>query len=236
MLQQRLEALRERLRNLRPSPLEGRGERVDIDLSRPLPKHLNMYQLSHLRRYEFAERQIDTAWVVGDFACGTGYGSVVLARRAAHVVGGDVNGDVIDAVRERYAGNPNVAFDLVDLREFDAREYFDAIVSFETIEHFSEPDIGHILHGFARALKPGGLLVLSTPYMQENSPAAQALGFHHTFLIDEAKIDSWLMKADLEVVSFQYQNYSSHTVVPTLEIKDFIVCVGAKSSTHNGSS
>jgi 2-polyprenyl-3-methyl-5-hydroxy-6-metoxy-1,4-benzoquinol methylase len=194
-----------------------------------MPRRLNMYQLSHLSRYEFARGQLDRGWVVGDYACGTGYGSVLLAQRAAQVVGGDANAELISVIRGRYASNANVAFEVVDLLDLDKREHFDAIVSFETIEHFSEPDVARVLQNLARALKPGGLLVLSTPYMQENSPAARALGFHQTFLIDEIKIDRWLTQAGLEVASFQYQNYSSHTVVPTLEVKDFIVCVGAKA-------
>jgi hypothetical protein len=71
-------------------------------------------------------------------------------------------------------------------------------------------------------------LILSTPYRQENTREAQALGFHRTFGIDEETISRWLEPAGMTPRSFHYQSYVDHVVVTELDTKDFVVCVAEK--------
>jgi SAM-dependent methyltransferase len=220
-------------RSLRPwrriSPLAKGGERVDIDLTRPLREdRLDIYQLSHLRRYQFAQTHIERGAVVADFACGTGYGSVLLASRAARVVGGDRDEATIAAARSRYGGNKNLEFQLVDLIDLSTVGAFDSIVSFETLEHFSITDLGRLLFKFSQALRPGGNLIFSTPYKQVDSAAAQALGWHQTFMIDELKLRTWLGTASFDAPSFYYQDYATHEVAKCCEAPDFIIGIARK--------
>ena len=82
--------------------LEGNGERVDIILKQYVDfDKLDMYQKSHYCRYEFAKKYITQNSVCGDFACGTGYGSIMLANKAKKVVGADINLKVINEVKKR---------------------------------------------------------------------------------------------------------------------------------------
>jgi 2-polyprenyl-3-methyl-5-hydroxy-6-metoxy-1,4-benzoquinol methylase len=213
-------------RHSRPSPLTGNGERVDIDLTRPLrERKLDIYQLSHLRRYQFALSQIKAGARVGDLACGTGYGSALLASRAKNVIGGDRDARSVNAAIERYRNRANVSYLQIDLINLGVDEMFDTIVSFETLEHFVEADLLRVLRRFHDALVPGGRLIFSTPYLQENSEAARILGFHQTFLIDEEKIEAWLKVTRFRSIAYFYQSYSSHDVVPSMPVKDFILCV-----------
>ena len=69
---------------------------------------------------------------VVDLACGEGYGSDVLAGRAAEVVGVDANPEAHEHARLRYR-RPNLRFER-DLVESFA-EPCDAIVFLQTIEH-----------------------------------------------------------------------------------------------------
>lgn len=211
------------------NPLGGDGERVDIQLQKPFNfEKLDMYQKNHFRRYEFAKEIVGFGDVCGDFACGTGYGSVLISDKAGKVIGADIDNEVITAIKERYEKNMNVVFLNENLLNLKFDGVFDTIMSFETIEHFEEKDIKKLLSIFAESLKEGGQFIFSTPYMQEKSEAAMKLGFHLTFYIDEEKIYSWLKEAGLKIQSVHYQNYDTHFIKKDLEKKDFIICVARK--------
>jgi 2-polyprenyl-3-methyl-5-hydroxy-6-metoxy-1,4-benzoquinol methylase len=211
------------------NPLGNNGERVDIQMQTGFDfDKFDMYQKNHFKRYEFARDIISSGDVCGDFACGTGYGSVLISDKAKKVIGADLDSIVINAIKERYKDKTNITFlneNLLDLK-FDAM--FDTILSFETIEHFAEEDIKLLLRIFANSLNSNGKLIFSTPYMQEKSEAAIKLGFHLTFYIDESKIKKWLNGAGLKIESFHYQNYDCHIIENNLEKKDFIICVAQK--------
>lgn len=208
--------------------LDGHGERVDIYYKRNINiDKLDMYQKSHIYRYQFAQKYVGNEDVCGDFACGTGYGTIMLSEMAKHVIGADLNSEVIHHVRERYIKNHKVEFVAANLLAMNYDSLFHKIISFETIEHFSEEDISKLFTIFSKALKPGGQILFSTPYMQEATEAALKMGFHFTFRIDEAKIENWLKKAGFKSVFFKYQNYQTHTIEDHLENKVFIICLAS---------
>jgi SAM-dependent methyltransferase len=114
----------------------------------------------HLKRYEFALPWCRDRDVL-DAGCGVGYGSAFLAEEARRVVGVDRDEAAIAYARERY-GAPNVEFRVGDLLDLDlADESFDAVCSFETIEHV--PDGDAFLREMARVLRRGGVFLVSTP-------------------------------------------------------------------------
>lgn len=211
------------------NPLGGNGERVDIQFQTSLNyDKLDIYQKNHLTRYEFAKELIDVGAICGDFACGTGYGSVLISDKASKVIGADIDALVISAIQERYKEKANVSFLNENLLNLNFKNLFDTILSFETIEHFEEEDIKLLLKIFANALKEKGQFIFSTPYMQEKSEGAMKLGFHLTFDINEKKIEDWLNEAGLKIESIYYQNYDTHFIKKELVKKDFIICIAKK--------
>ncbi|MFH1822835.1 MAG: class I SAM-dependent methyltransferase [Patescibacteria group bacterium] len=210
--------------------LEGNGERVDIKYQKEIPfDKLDLYEKSHFRRYEFARDYITADSVCGDFACGTGYGSMMLAEKSKKVIGVDLNSEVIKKIKERYINTNNVEFVCSNLLDLQYSLEFDTIISFETIEHLMEDDIIKLLKIFNKASKPDGNLIFSTPYMQERSENAINLGFHQTFYINEEKIQQWLDTAGFTIECFKYQNYQTHLIQETLDPKDFIISVAKKN-------
>lgn len=144
--------------------LEFTGERVIPQLMKPM----NGLLLEHLARYYFS-----TPYVKGrvlDIACGSGYGCHMIAKtckkEVSEIIGVDIDPNTI-----RYA-NKTYHHPLVTYRIEDALDVslpvklgrFDTILSFETLEHV--PDDIAFIHNLYHLLKPGGTLVLSTPFGQ----------------------------------------------------------------------
>jgi SAM-dependent methyltransferase len=116
----------------------------------------------HLERYHYAEQFVPGQHVV-DIACGTGYGSVLLAKAgAASVQGFDISSDAVAYAKERYEA-PNLRFAVGDAMNLSgvASESVDCVISFETIEHL--PDVLRYLAEMRRILRPGGRFMVSTP-------------------------------------------------------------------------
>jgi len=115
----------------------------------------------HWHRYHFAAPIVAGRDVL-DIACGTGYGSALLAQHAARVTGADLAQPAIDHARARYAAVPNLQFRQADCAALPFPDAsFDAVVSFETLEHIAAQEA--FLDEVRRVLRPAGLLVLSCP-------------------------------------------------------------------------
>lgn len=114
----------------------------------------------HLDRYQFAAGLCSGLEVL-DGACGTGYGTAALATTAKEVIGIDCSGDSIEYAQQAY-GRPNTQFlrSYVERTPFDD-DRFDAIVSFETVEHTLCPR-SHMME-IVRTLKPTGKAIVSVP-------------------------------------------------------------------------
>lgn len=209
--------------------LENKGERVELLFSKNIDfENLNMYQKSHYKRYEFAVKHIKPSGISGDFACGTGYGSAMLSELSNLVIGADIDKKVIDTIKKRYAKFKNISFLNLNLLELEFNNYFDSLVSFETIEHLYESDIPKLFQNYSKALKSQGIFIFSTPFLQERSEQALKMGFHLTFDIDETKINKWLSDAGFGTPQYYYQSYETHIVENIRDNKDFIICVAHK--------
>jgi 2-polyprenyl-3-methyl-5-hydroxy-6-metoxy-1,4-benzoquinol methylase len=100
-----------------------------------------------------------------DAGCGDGGFTASLAKDGGFTMyGTDLSQGGIDRARERW---PKISFAqwslYDDLREpFEGVEFFDAIVSIEVIEHLYKPR--DFMRRAYQSLRPGGLLILTTPY------------------------------------------------------------------------
>ena len=106
---------------------------------------------------------------VVDLACGEGYGSAVLGRTAASVVGVDANPDAFEHARLKYTSE-RVRFErhMVELWTGDV----DCVVFLQTIEHVPDPD-GVMAH-VRELIGPRGVAYVSTPNVLTLAPRGAA--------------------------------------------------------------
>jgi SAM-dependent methyltransferase len=153
-----------------PTPLDFTGERFT-------PECVREIWYEHWHRYAWA-LPLAAGRRVLDAACGEGYGSALLSRSAASVVGLDADADTVGHAARRYAGRPGLSFRHGSVTAIDAADAsFDLVVSFETIEHLLEQSA--MLDEFRRVLAPDGVLLLSSPdRIAYNAQAAEPNPYH----------------------------------------------------------
>ena len=122
--------------------------------------------------------------LVLEIGCGEGYGAALIATVARRVVGLDYDEVTTDHAAATY---PQAAFVRANLAALPVRQSaFDAVASLQVIEHVWDHE--RFLSECARALRPGGMLIVTTPNRLTFSPGqdAPANPFHtHEFVADE---------------------------------------------------
>jgi trans-aconitate 2-methyltransferase len=94
-----------------------------------------------------------------DAGCGTGRVTELLLRRipGGTVLAVDASEAMVEAARERFAGNPRVRVERQDLLWLEVEEPVDLILSTATFHWIKDHE--RLFRRLARALKPGGRLV-----------------------------------------------------------------------------
>lgn len=95
-----------------------------------------------------------------DAGCAWGYGTRLLKQKCNHIYGLDPSQDAINVAKTR---DDQIIFIKSGLEEtpFES-EFFDVVVCCETIEHVG--DEIDSLNEIFRILKPGGILIITTPH------------------------------------------------------------------------
>lgn len=142
----------------------------------------------HVHRYDEVIKELNNHDKILDIACGTGFGSDLLAAKTkGEVIGGDIDKEAILECQGRW-DKYNLQFKVLDGTNLDFDDqYFDKVVSFETIEHTTK--YKEMLAEFARVLKPNGIAFISTPNFPINSPTGVVTNPYHTqeFVYNELK-------------------------------------------------
>jgi len=121
----------------------------------------------HVSKYTWATLVLREAAPtrVLDVACGSGYGSYMIARALpdTRVMGVDYDMGAVREAATAYA-SPNLEFRVGDATRWEdtiGEGLFDCIVSFDTIEHVNHRDI--MMRHLVEHLAADGMLLFSTP-------------------------------------------------------------------------
>jgi len=174
------------------------------------------YEHEHLLRYKYASRFVKDKTVL-DIACGTGYGSFMLAEEgeAREVVGVDLDSEAIRYASLRYS-HPHVNRYHGNARTFKGDKLYDIIISFETIEHIE--DYKGFLNNLYSNLAEDGLLILSTPLQKRTVLAPQ----HNPYHVIEWSYEDFisLVEPDFTVLNVKFQNILVKGKYPAYNLKN----------------
>jgi 2-polyprenyl-3-methyl-5-hydroxy-6-metoxy-1,4-benzoquinol methylase len=133
------------------------GERIEAD---------------HLERYWFA-RKFARGKSVLDIACGVGYaGPLFIEAGAVSYDGVDINEKLIEYADKNYGSN-SINYFLGDICKFNNKKSYELVTCFETIEHVKNYEAA--IQNLYTLLKPGGILLISSPNRLVTSPNAATL-------------------------------------------------------------
>ena len=147
------------------------------------------------RRHEVVYRRLSQRCVdreVLEAGCGEGYGAELIADVATRVIGLDYDEQTVAHVRARYPR--------IDVRHGNLAELplpagaVDVVVNFQVIEHLW--DQGQFVAECHRVLRPGGVLLMSTPNRITFSPGRDTpLNPFHTRELNASELTELLVDA-----------------------------------------
>jgi 2-polyprenyl-3-methyl-5-hydroxy-6-metoxy-1,4-benzoquinol methylase len=100
-----------------------------------------------------------------DYGCGTGRIAMELATCGYHVKGIDGASEMINEARCEAKNKKisNISFEVINPSTWHSSQQYNAIICSSVLQYI--PDDKSLLEQFAEALTPGGILLISVPYL-----------------------------------------------------------------------
>jgi ubiquinone/menaquinone biosynthesis C-methylase UbiE len=149
------------------------------------------------------------AMTVADVGAGTGYFTLRLAQRVAHVIATDLQPQMLDMLRARAGSDANIT--LVQASDHDAAlppTCCDVVLMVDVYHELADPPA--VMAGVAKALKPNGRLVL-VEYRGEDP--AVAIKPEHKMTLAQLK---------LELAALHFRFVESNEMLPDQRIVTFV--------------
>ena len=162
-----------------------------------------MYYANHYSRYLFALKVLkdNNCKKVLDAATGVGYGANLLGVNGIpEIYAIDRNDEAIKIGNQQFKteGINFIKDDCETFSEIQKYTPFDAVVSFETLEHLPNPSL--FLQNCNAALIKGGTLILSTPNKLVSSPEGNTSWEFHEKEYTPAELKSLLSQSGFDEV------------------------------------
>lgn len=156
------------------------------DGERFIPGMHSVIELEHLHRYRIA-CGLARGLNVLDIASGEGYGTSMLATIAQSAIGVDISENAVNHARAAYSRH-NLTYRVGSAAKIPVDDNsIDLVVSFETIEHHTEHEA--MMLEIKRVLKPGGMLLISSPNKHEHT---DVLGIRNEFHVKELYVEEFV--------------------------------------------
>jgi ArsR family transcriptional regulator len=138
---------------------------------------------------------LGTDWVIGDLGCGTGHLSQALAPFVGRVIAVDASTPMLRAARARIGDVANVEIRRGDLEELPIEDgALDAAFLVLVLPYLAEPR--RAVTEAARALKPGGRLMITDLMPHDRAEYRQTMG-HQWQGFGEAEVLGWMKESEL---------------------------------------
>ncbi len=138
---------------------------------------------------------LDRQWAVGDLGCGTGVVTAAVAPSVSRVIAIDGSVEMLSAARKRLRDLPNVELRRGELEALPLDDgSLDVALAMLVLHHVADPPL--VVREAARALKPGGRLLIADMLPHDREEYKQQMG--HVWLgFTEEHVSAWMAQAGL---------------------------------------
>lgn len=165
-----------------------------------IPTEQGEIRHEHLHRYAWCTPLVAGKDVL-DIACGEGYGSAMMARRARSVTGVDIAEAAVAHACATYGDIPGLVFRCGNAAAIPLEDdSVDVAVSFETIEHHDRHR--EMLAEIRRVLRSDGIAIISSPNRMVYSELAGHHNEFHVKELDFAEFDAVLREQFGDIAYF----------------------------------
>ena len=145
----------------------------NLSYERVIAFDINDAPLDHAQSYKCATTFICNSDDILDIACGTGYGTSELVKKANSALGIDIDLPSVNFANKIFA-NDKLKYQCENIFNTEINQTFDKIVSFETIEHVENDNL--FVQKLHSLLCDNGVLICSVPnetvfpFVKEENP------------------------------------------------------------------
>ncbi len=144
--------------------------------------------LYHLSYYKFASKMIGPGRRVLDIGCSEGIGTWLLAKECGFARGVDLDSEAIEIAKGNW-NEPAIEFACEDFLLADQGN-FDALTSFDVIEHILPDHADSFLARAAGCLNHDGIAVIGTPSLEGQRYASEVSRAGHVNVYDGERLRS----------------------------------------------
>ncbi len=132
----------------------------------------------HKARYYLLGLYCRAGYRVLDFPCGSGYASEILTPLGVTYEGREFDAETVEYAKKCYQ-TPQATFSVGDLTNPNLKSgTYDLIGCIEGLEHIEMKEQEHLISAFYTSLKPGGVLIVSSP---ENPTGVSGPSVHNPY-------------------------------------------------------
>ena len=175
-----------------------------------LMKHSPRRLLHMLSYYKFAAKMIGPSESILEVGCSEGFGAPILGEFAQKYVGLDIDKNAIDWAQKSFKWMKKSEFIHGDILDKKLGE-FDAVASFDVIEHIYPDNEKTFLQGMTRNLKKNGTMIIGTPSLTSNTYANEHTRRGHINLYTAERLKSSLETFFNKVIVFSANDEQVHT-------------------------
>lgn len=186
------------------------------------PRHI----LFTISRYKFAMKMIGPKKKIIEFGCNEGLGAYYLSEFAVHVTGVDFDRDAIEWAKTNFASD-KISF---QCGNFIGKKYgeFDAVVSYDVIEHIYEQSEKDYLETASKNLNKNGIFIIGTPNIESERFSDPKIKGAHVNLYSGDRLTERLSEYFHNVFLFSQNDEMIHTGYTPLAHYLICLCCGKK--------
>lgn len=175
-----------------------------------------------LSYYKFASKLIGKNQRVLDIGCNEGLGTYLLSKECGYADGIDFDEEAIAIAEKNFSGD-KISFRVCDILNSQSGErQYNAIVSFDVIEHIYEEHIDQFWCAIKNRLLPQGIAIIGTPSLISQDFASEVSKKGHVNIYSHERLEceiknhfdfSFLFAANDEMVHTGYLPLAHYYII-----------------------